>query len=155
MPAESQGSYTRPTAVAFDEIALPCKWLDKFQARLKCRISMPCTAFSDFQPQIYSHDFTKTQNNTFSIACIPEECIVANVSQIGPNQISDVDGPVIYPMKRWTTDDEVVAEDDALCARITITLDRKTKTVLWVETPNQSDGNLLQKRGQQSTQSNA
>ena len=29
----------------------------------------------------------------------------------------------------------MVAEDDALCSRITITLDRKTQTVLWVETP--------------------
>jgi hypothetical protein len=26
-------------------------------------------------------------------------------------------------------------EDDALCARITITYDRKSETVLWVETP--------------------
>ena len=43
-------------------------------------------------------------------------------------------------MKRWTDDEEVVAEDNTLCLRITITLDRRTKTVLWVETPiNQSD----------------
>src|SRR6516225_1295044 len=50
VPAEGQGSYTHPTAVAFDEIAPPCLWLDKFQARLKCRIPTPCTAFLDFQP---------------------------------------------------------------------------------------------------------
>jgi hypothetical protein len=29
----------------------------------------------------------------------------------------------------------VVAQDDGLCARITITLERKSETVLWVETP--------------------
>jgi hypothetical protein len=46
-----------------------------------------------------------------------------------------MDGPIIYPIKRWTDDAEVVAESDDLCTRITITLDRRTKTFLWVETP--------------------
>lgn len=82
-----------------------------------------------------SGDWLAYKNNTYSILCVPDECIVANVEQIGPKQISSIDGPVVYPMKRWTDDDEVVAEDNSLCARITITLDRKTKTVLWVETP--------------------
>src|SRR5262249_7710986 len=50
VPAEGQGSYTHPTAVAFDEIAPPCLWLDKFQARQKYRIPTPCAAFLDFQP---------------------------------------------------------------------------------------------------------
>jgi hypothetical protein len=75
------------------------------------------------------------KNNTYSILCTPDQCIVAEVEQIGPKQISSIDGPVVYPIKRWTNDDDVVAEDDALCSRITITLDRKTQTVLWVETP--------------------
>ena len=64
---------------------------------------------------------------------------IAGVEQSGPKLISSIDGPVVYPVKRWT-DDEVVAEDDALCARITITFDRKTETVLWVEVPiNQTE----------------
>jgi hypothetical protein len=82
-----------------------------------------------------SADWIAYKNNTYSILCVPDECIVAEVEQIGPRQISSIDGPVVYPMKRWTDDDQVVAEDDALCSRITITLDRKTETVLWVETP--------------------
>lgn len=45
------------------------------------------------------------------------------------------DGPVTYTVKHWTTDDDVIAENDDLCSRITITLDRKTESVLWVETP--------------------
>ncbi|WP_316229010.1 hypothetical protein [Bradyrhizobium sp. SZCCHNR1070] len=85
-------------------------------------------------------DWIAYKNNTYSIMCVPEECTVASVEQIGPRLISSIDGPIIYPVKRWTTDDQVVAEDDALCSRITITLDRKTETVLWVESPiNQTD----------------
>jgi hypothetical protein len=75
------------------------------------------------------------KNSTLSILYTPEECIVASVNQIGPKQISAIDGPTVYPLKRWTDDDDVVAEDHTLCSRITITLDRKTESVLWVETP--------------------
>jgi hypothetical protein len=85
-------------------------------------------------------DWIGYKNNTYSILCTPEECIVADVEQIGPKLMSSIDGPVTYPIKRWTDDHEVIAEEDALCARITITLDRKTETVLWVETPiNQTE----------------
>jgi hypothetical protein len=85
-------------------------------------------------------DWITYKNNTYSILCVPDECIVANLQQTGPSQISSIDGPVVYPMKRWTDDEEVVAEDATLCVRITITLDRRTKTVFWVETPiNQSE----------------
>jgi hypothetical protein len=80
-------------------------------------------------------DWIAYKNNAYSILCVPDECIVAQVEQIGPKQIGDIDGPVVYPVKQWTEDGEVVAEDDALCSRITITLDRKSETVLWVETP--------------------
>lgn len=80
-------------------------------------------------------DWIGYKNNTYSILCVPDECIVASVEQIGPHQVGTIDGPVVYPMKHWTDDDEVVAEDDALCSRITMTLDRRTQSVLWVETP--------------------
>jgi len=82
-----------------------------------------------------SADWMAYKNNTYSILCVPEECIVASVEEIGPKQVGTIDGPTVYPLKRWTDDDEVVAEDQTLCSRITITLDRRTQTVLWVETP--------------------
>ena len=82
-----------------------------------------------------SADWMAHKNNTFSFYCDPQECIVASISQIGPKMIGSMDGPAVYTTKRWTEDDEVVAEDDSLCSRITITLDRKTESVLWVETP--------------------
>jgi hypothetical protein len=80
-------------------------------------------------------DWVGYKNNTYSIFCLRDECIVANVEQIGHNQVSSIDGPTTYPVKEWTEDGQVVAQDDAFCSRITITLDRKTETVLWVETP--------------------
>jgi hypothetical protein len=80
-------------------------------------------------------DWIAYKNNTYSFYCDFEECIVASVEQIGPKLVSSIDGPLTYPVRRWTKEDDVVAEDDALCARITITLDRRTQTVLWVETP--------------------
>ena len=80
-------------------------------------------------------DWIGYKNNTYSILCLPTDCVVASVEQIGPKQVSSIDGPISYPVIHWTENDEVVAQDDALCARITITLDRKTETVLWVETP--------------------
>jgi hypothetical protein len=82
-----------------------------------------------------SADWMAYQNNTFSFYCDPKECIVASISQIGPKMIGTMDGPTVYTTKRWTEDDDVVAEDDASCSRITITLDRKTESVSWVETP--------------------
>jgi hypothetical protein len=84
-------------------------------------------------------DWIAYKNNTFSILCLPQECLVASVDQIGPMQISSIDGPTVYPVIRWNKD-EVVAQDDTLCARITITFDRARNAVLWVETPiNQTE----------------
>lgn len=83
-----------------------------------------------------SADWIAYKNNTFSILCTAEDgCIVASISQIGWNQIGTLDGPTVYPLKKWTEDAEVVAEDHTLCSRITITLDRMSQEVLWVETP--------------------
>jgi hypothetical protein len=80
-------------------------------------------------------DWLAYKNNNYSFRCVPEECIVASFEQIGNNQVSSVDGPVTYPVTRWSADGEVVAESDSLCSHITITLDRQTRSVLWVETP--------------------
>lgn len=79
-------------------------------------------------------DWIGYKNNTFSILCISEECLVANLDQIGPRQVSRIIGPTVYPVVSWTRD-EVVASDNSLCAKITITIDRNTQTLLWVETP--------------------
>jgi hypothetical protein len=87
-----------------------------------------------------SADWMAYKNNTYSFYCDSEECIVASVDQIGPKLVSSIDGPVTYIVKQWTNDGAVVAEGNNRCSRTTITLDRKTESVLWVETPiNQTD----------------
>ncbi len=47
-----------------------------------------------------SADWIAYKNNTFSILCLPEECLVASVEQIGPKQVGNIDGPTSYPTRR-------------------------------------------------------
>jgi hypothetical protein len=79
-------------------------------------------------------DWIGYKNNTYSVLCVPQECMVAYAEQIGSRQVGRIDGPTVFPIVNWTAD-EVVASDNSLCAKITITIDRRTKTLLWVETP--------------------
>ena len=84
-------------------------------------------------------DWIGYKNNTYSILCLPEQCMVASTAQIGPRQVARIDGPTVYSVARWT-DDEVVASANSLCSKTTITIDRQTKTMLWVEAPiNQTE----------------
>jgi hypothetical protein len=83
-------------------------------------------------------DWIGYKNNTWSVMCFHELCTVASVEQIGPRQIGSIDGPNIYSVDKWTST-EIVAHYDDLCYRLTFTIDRKAKTLLYVETPiNQS-----------------
>jgi hypothetical protein len=117
---------------------------NKTEARYDEDIVFPAKVFLSTEAYVattgtLTADWIAYKNNTFSILCALQECIVADVAQIGPKQVSSINGPVTYPITRWTKD-EVVAQGDALCARTTITFDRGTKTVLWVETPiNQTE----------------
>jgi hypothetical protein len=109
-------------------------------------IVFPLKTFHSREPYVavsgtLTADWIAFKNNTYSILCLPEECIVADVAQIGSKQISNINGPTTYPVIRWTKD-EVVAQSADLCARTTITFDRATETVLWVQTP-QSNGNCV------------
>ena len=84
-------------------------------------------------------DWVGYKNNTWSITCFHELCAVASVEQIGPRQIGNIDGPNIYSVDKWTSA-EIVAQRDDLCYRLILTIDRKAKTLLYVETPiNQSN----------------
>jgi len=79
-------------------------------------------------------DWIAYKNNTYSILRLPDECLVAYVEQIGPSQVGRIFGPTTYPVIKWN-DDEVVASDNSLCQRITWTIDRSLKMVLYVEAP--------------------
>jgi hypothetical protein len=79
------------------------------------------------------------KNNTFNISCEKNrmECSVYSIDQIGRNQVGSLWGPTIYVITKWDAY-EIIAKlgDDALdCAKATISLERKSKTALWVQEP--------------------
>jgi hypothetical protein len=78
-------------------------------------------------------------NNTRAISCMKQEsiCVVSSVEQIGRNQIGRLDGPWPYTVTKWDQQ-EIVAGDEANdinCSKLTITIERKSETVFWVEEP--------------------
>jgi hypothetical protein len=75
-------------------------------------------------------------NNTHGITCYKErgECWTSYVEQIGPNQIGMIESPYTIPISKWNAY-EVIATDDGPCSKTTITISRKTQSVLWVEEP--------------------
>jgi len=92
-------------------------------------------------------DWIAYKNNTYTIHCDSEQCLVASVEQIGHDHVGWI-SVQSFPVKRWTDRGEVVGEDDGLCERTTLTLDRPSKTVLWVETPiNQTSMNCARNDG--------
>jgi hypothetical protein len=88
-------------------------------------------------------------NNSMSVTCQkagtilayvwPGKCLVVRVNQIGDNQIGRIDAPEVYPIARWSNY-EVVATDDPeslhRCRITIISINRKTKSVTWIEQPN-------------------
>jgi len=78
-----------------------------------------------------------------NVACYRDrgECLVSSIEQIGSNQLSSLNGPSIYPITKWDAY-EVIATgsgDTVDCRKVTINLERKTQTAVWVEQPiNQS-----------------
>jgi hypothetical protein len=83
------------------------------------------------------------KNNSINVACYKDrgECLVSSIEQISSNQLSSLNGPSIYPITKWDAYEVIAtgssnAED---CRKVTINLERKTQTAVWVEEPiNQS-----------------
>jgi hypothetical protein len=88
-------------------------------------------------------DGVSYKNNTVAVTCYKDrmECLTYSVEEIGPNQVGRLDSPATYPVTKWGPY-EIVATDsgDALnCRKVTISIVRKSETVVWVEEPvNQS-----------------
>jgi len=78
------------------------------------------------------------KNNTISISCYKDrrECYIAHVDQIGFNQIGTIDVD-IFPITKWNADEVVAVEDltELNCARITIVIERKSKSAQYVREP--------------------
>ena len=78
------------------------------------------------------------KNNTVMIACYNErkECLFSSVDQVGPNQVCRLGAPDRYPIKTWNPDEIIATGPYASdCRKITINLDRRTESVVWVEEP--------------------
>jgi hypothetical protein len=77
-------------------------------------------------------------NNTHSLGYYKHrlECWLTSVNAIGGAQIGRMDAPYPYEMRTWTQY-EVVAgfESQFSCLKTTITIERSTKQVPWVEEP--------------------
>ena len=77
-------------------------------------------------------------NNTYSIACFQDrkECWMTSVNAIGAQLIGRMDAPYEYEVRKWSPY-EVVAGDDGTfgCFKTTITIERRSQQVLWVEEP--------------------
>jgi hypothetical protein len=82
-------------------------------------------------------------NNTYAITCYGKyrACFVSSVDQAGHQQIGRMDYLSDYPIVKWN-DYEVVAQDEISsihCFRTTITINRKGKTLLWVDEPTNQE----------------
>jgi hypothetical protein len=75
--------------------------------------------------------------NTSSIFCDKGlmECLVYSIEQIGPNLLGSLDGPMSYPIIKWDAYEIIATSGDNDCRKVTISLERKTETALWVEEP--------------------
>jgi hypothetical protein len=78
-------------------------------------------------------------NNSTLIVCYADrrECITYSVEQIGSNQVGTLQLPLIFPVEKWDDREIVVVGDgDAFeCSKLTITIARKSESVLWVYEP--------------------
>jgi len=85
-------------------------------------------------------------NNTYAVSCSKEwkACFIAYVEQIGHNQIGRIQNPYSYPIVKWNDYEVIAQEEPSLfgCFRVTITIDRKSEALLWLEEPiNQTKPN--------------
>jgi hypothetical protein len=90
-------------------------------------------------------------NNTYGVLCHKEQntCFISYVEQIGSNppQTGKIEQYTI-PIVKWTNY-EVIAQEDSpfACIRMTITIDRGRKALLWLEEPiNQTKPNCKDAR---------
>ena len=65
------------------------------------------------------------------------ECLAYSIAQIGPNQLGRLEVPSIFPITKWDNYEIVAAEsgDTVACRKGTVSIERKTETVVWVEDP--------------------
>jgi hypothetical protein len=69
------------------------------------------------------------------------------VQAIGSQQIGRMDAPFEYAIRKWSPYEVVAGDDGGLgCAKTTITIDRKSQQVLWVEEPINQTADMRESR---------
>ena len=76
-------------------------------------------------------------NNSATIICYKhrKECSTSFIRQVERNTIGPIDGPYEYAVREWTSSKIIAGNGYAGCARTTITINRMTKEVRWVNEP--------------------
>ena len=79
------------------------------------------------------------KNNTINISCYKDlmECLITQLEQIGPHQVGSLRSPDFYKITKWDAF-EIVSVDDfgpTACVKVTVSVERKSKTALWVQEP--------------------
>jgi hypothetical protein len=76
------------------------------------------------------------KNNTVNVSCYKDrmECLAASINQIGSNQLGGLVSSM-FPIITWNEYEVVATSGDSDCVRITVSLERKSETALWVEEP--------------------
>ena len=80
-------------------------------------------------------------NNTMGLTCYRDRNYCSNmfVHATGTNHIARMDPPNEYDIVKWD-DEEIIAEDQSTCQKITIRIACKARQVAWVEEPiNQTE----------------
>ena len=76
------------------------------------------------------------KNNTVAVACYRDrmECLTYSVEQ-RPNQVGSFTMTLRYPVTKWDAHEIIATEDTTFtdCRKTTITIERESETVLWVE----------------------
>jgi hypothetical protein len=79
------------------------------------------------------------KNNTYAITCYKErgQCLGNGIYHIGANQIGRLDSPTEYEISKWNSYEIVASDPDSpvQCTKTTISILRKSKTVVWVQEP--------------------
>jgi len=84
-------------------------------------------------------------DNTVGLTCYRDRnyCSYTSVYAIGANHIVRIDPPSEYDIVKWDGD-EIIAEDQFNCQKITITIARKARQVAWVGEPiNQTEASCV------------
>lgn len=91
-------------------------------------------------------DIPTETNNSYLIWCLKDQknCLIAWVEDSGKHYVGNIEAYYI-PITEWHRDTVTAADPGFGCWKTTITINRKTKEVLWIEEPINRSKDFCQK----------